>query len=602
MNETLSTRQLHSLMYVTNVVNSSLDIEEILNSILHTTLSVIDAADGGVLFIYDKEQKCLVAKATSGFDTLILNQIRLEPGESMTGETFVKETCQLFTNVHEKKSTLSPANLKLMEDSIPHYPYSTLCAPIFLKEQCIGVITIDSFQEDKEFSDEDIPLLQAISDQAAIAIEKGNFYQEKLRSIQEFKRLNEEILRQNVLLTKSVHLHRELADLVLQGRSIQDIVDYLRDAIGVNFILLDRNADLLAKSFLPETSEKVTEAIRLSYLEGRKENTGRRQVLYIKEENQTYSARVLPLGIQLDSYGVLIPFGTSPLHEVEAAALEHACTVLSLEMVKEEVITDATVKLRGAFLEELMQGKMTDSLYQQARQLSLTEKRWYQVAHFYLVEVKEAPLLERRRLIQTVYRRCQEDFPGSIIQVQHHHVTALFPCEKEGHQEKEGVRIRHFLEQMVRLVEEQSAVFHAIAGLGRWKKGLSSVQTSGKEANQVIQFLKQHPDLESIMHYSELGMYRLLMTTPEEDINSFIDDQIGPLLDGGKKRSELFQTLVCYLDHNRNVKETAENLHIHPNTLHYRLGNIYQLLGAEQPTPDYWLNVHLAIKLRELKS
>lgn len=601
MNETLSTRQLHSLMYVTNVVNSSLDIEEILNSILRTTLSVIEAADGGVLFLYDKEQKCLVAKATSGFDPLILNQIRLQPGESMTGDTFVKETCQLFTNVHDKPSTLSPTNLKLMEDSIPHYPYSTLCAPIFLKNHCIGVITIDSFQEDKTFADEDIPLLQAISDQAAIAIEKGQFYQEKLRSIQEFKRLNEEILRQNVLLTKSVNLHRELADLVLKGKSIQDIVNYLRDAIGVNFILLDRNADLLAKSYLPETNDSVMETIRLSYLEGRKGNDGRRQVLYVKEEAQTYSARVLPLGIQLDSYGVLIPFGTSPLHEVEAAALEHACTVLSLEMVKEEVIFDATVKLRGAFLEELMEGKMTDSLYQQAKQLSLTEKRWYQVVHFYLVEGKEAPLLERRRLIQTVYRRCQEAFPSSIIQVKHHHVTVLFQCEKEGQQEKEGGKIRYFIEQMVQLVEEQSAVFRAIAGLGRWKKGLSSVQKSGKEANQVIQFMKQHPDLESIMHYSELGMYRLLMLTPDEDIDSFIDDQIGPLLDGGKKRSELFQTLVSYLDHNRNVKETAENLHIHPNTLHYRLGNIYQLLGAEPITPDYWLNLHLAVKLWELK-
>jgi len=45
----------------------------------------------------------------------------------------------------------------------------------------------------------------------------------------------------------------------------------------------------------------------------------------------------------------------------------------------------------------------------------------------------------------------------------------------------------------------------------------------------------------------------------------------GAIPRSGRQRETLEATLTAYLDHDLNIRETAETLHVHPNTLRYRL-------------------------------
>ncbi|HEX6354143.1 PucR family transcriptional regulator [Actinophytocola sp.] len=47
---------------------------------------------------------------------------------------------------------------------------------------------------------------------------------------------------------------------------------------------------------------------------------------------------------------------------------------------------------------------------------------------------------------------------------------------------------------------------------------------------------------------------------------------------------QLVSTALTYLDHSQRVDQTAEALHVHPNTVRYRLGKLTELTGAG-PTP-----------------
>ena len=46
-----------------------------------------------------------------------------------------------------------------------------------------------------------------------------------------------------------------------------------------------------------------------------------------------------------------------------------------------------------------------------------------------------------------------------------------------------------------------------------------------------------------------------------------------------KNTTELYKTLCSFMDNEKNYLETAKALHVHRNTLKYRLGRIAELTG-----------------------
>lgn len=66
-----------------------------------------------------------------------------------------------------------------------------------------------------------------------------------------------------------------------------------------------------------------------------------------------------------------------------------------------------------------------------------------------------------------------------------------------------------------------------------------------------------------------------------------------------KHNSELARTLLCYLERSKNVSATAETMHIHRNTVHYRINKCMELLPNLDFSNDYiafllLLSLHIA--------
>ena len=108
-------------------------------------------------------------------------------------------------------------------------------------------------------------------------------------------------------------------------------------------------------------------------------------------------------------------------------------------------------------------------------------------------------------------------------------------------------------------------------------------QSGYKEANHAIQLMKKDIYDGTILHYSEIGTYKLLFAIKDVDeIKSFYMENIGCLIESDKRDSrELIATLRCYLENNCNLVNTAQDLFIHRNTLVYRLSIIKELLKKD---------------------
>jgi hypothetical protein len=76
---------------------------------------------------------------------------------------------------------------------------------------------------------------------------------------------------------------------------------------------------------------------------------------------------------------------------------------------------------------------------------------------------------------------------------------------------------------------------------------------------------------------------------------------LGPLQDGPARRTaDLVNTLSVYLDSSLDRRSAAQRLHVHPNTLDYRLRQVHELTGLNLHRPEHIVLVVLALRQLEL--
>ena len=63
-------------------------------------------------------------------------------------------------------------------------------------------------------------------------------------------------------------------------------------------------------------------------------------------------------------------------------------------------------------------------------------------------------------------------------------------------------------------------------------------------------------------------------------------------------RERLLQTLAAWLAHQRHTPAIAAELHVHPQTVRYRMGKLRELLGEELDTAEGRFELELALRAR----
>jgi len=120
----------------------------------------------------------------------------------------------------------------------------------------------------------------------------------------------------------------------------------------------------------------------------------------------------------------------------------------------------------------------------------------------------------------------------------------------------------------------QTQNFDCYIGIGSINKGILGYRSSFKEALQCINIMKQLNSKNRVSHIEEWGILQLIIQVPPEIrrnyLNLFYSQR--PLL-----RDDLIETLNIFLKNNLNTNKTSEELHIHRNTLIYRLDKIKEL-------------------------
>lgn len=102
-----------------------------------------------------------------------------------------------------------------------------------------------------------------------------------------------------------------------------------------------------------------------------------------------------------------------------------------------------------------------------------------------------------------------------------------------------------------------------------------------------------------VVTVKDLRLYAVLAGIPLADRLEFVRDMLGPVLDlPSHKSDELLETLEVVYRRRGRIIEAAADLHLHQNSIRYRLNRIEQLTGLRLDVPAERMHLELAMRLR----
>ncbi|MGI8459299.1 MAG: PucR family transcriptional regulator [Propionibacteriaceae bacterium] len=135
-----------------------------------------------------------------------------------------------------------------------------------------------------------------------------------------------------------------------------------------------------------------------------------------------------------------------------------------------------------------------------------------------------------------------------------------------------------------------------VAGLGRPRADLNDLRASWLEAKLATRIALAVPEHRPVARWPDLGLYRLLMALPMTELDALVlDDPVRRLLDNPDPT--MATTVKVFLDLAGNVRDAAAALHIHRQTLYYRLAKAQELTGLDLDRGQDRLRLHLGLML-----
>ena len=173
------------LQEISRTINSELDMAKLISKILDMVIEVLQA-ERGFLILKDSQGK-LVIRTARNIDRDSIKKPEFKVSFSIakrvvkTGETILTSNAQEDVRFKDK---ISVHDLKLK---------SVLCVPFKSKDQILGAVYVDNRFVSGLFTEKDLEMLIAFSNQAAIALENARLYEENLNKQKEVEELNKRL-------------------------------------------------------------------------------------------------------------------------------------------------------------------------------------------------------------------------------------------------------------------------------------------------------------------------------------------------------------------------------------------------------------------------
>lgn len=286
--------------------------------------------------------------------------------------------------------------------------------------------------------------------------------------------------------------------------------------------------------------------------------------------------------------------------EIDLAILEKASTLLALEFLRSKVRFDTEQQYKNEFLRDVFVNErlIREDVRERGRPYGFTLDEPY-VCLMVRMEAEEK-LIDPFDVVDRMERLIRHMYPRAITGYFRQSVVCL--CPVAGDETEEGLK-KQAAGLIAQLHKQSGSMQPLRIGIGRnHGVGLEALRESYREAQQAIVLGSAMNKKEPVIHYNDLGIYRLLAQFGDTaELRRFFEETVGKLFAHDKNSDlQLVKTLRLYFQNDEKLTDTAAALFLHVNTLKYRLRRIEQLTGYRLQQSEGKLMLHMGLKLADM--
>jgi GAF domain-containing protein/sugar diacid utilization regulator len=584
--------ELESLYATAEAISSRLDLEPVLHEIVESARRLVGTPISYIMLV-DSSANWIRMRTTAGTTSRSFEQIVLELGAGLGGMVLQQEQpFQSHDYLNDPEFThRSDVDEEVRKEGIR----SILGVPMKSLDKFVGVLYVAD-RSVRDFGPADVELMTNLARHAALAIENSMLYEQTSTMLTQLTLANELAESRYQQLQRLDYLHRNLSEVVLAGQGVTGVVASLADLVGRRVAVLDESGWLLAYSAAHDQADEfgrqlVTKGLNSVAVDQDLRATLTRisrfdtSILAPKPPFRRYGRIVVPIVARAELVGsVWLEADEAESVTELRPMIEQAVRVLGLELLKERSVADAERRLRRDFVEDLLgAGKASAvDVRRRAREINVDLEQPHRLAVLAVSAAARRTGASDRRWI------------GKVIEALQAHHWCVFAGEGRGHAiallsheagaldraledlEKDLLRVRAVVSPLCTEPEDYAKYFETSDRL------LQIVGSSAKER---------------VINLDEARVLALLFRSGgERELSEFATARLTPIL---SQRAEqvrvLLGTLEAYLDCGGSPKGAAERLHVHVNTVYYRVNRLRRLLGADFDSPHAALDLRIAL-------
>ncbi|MGE7934805.1 helix-turn-helix domain-containing protein [Viridibacillus arvi] len=565
--ETGLVKQWQAFIEITKNIENTTDVQKIIEVVIDT----IDKVDGGFLLLWDTTQETLIIEAAVNFNEEYYIHSRLAPGEGISGTVFKTGKTLAIHGENEVKKAMSNMKepnyqyyLKSSVQQIP--PKSCLSVPITYKDTKIGVLTLDNFFSNEDFTEEEIGFVEAIATQIAMVLILGQNLEEKEKRAQ--------------TLSATLASHHNLNEIILNARDTKQIILSLASMIDKEILYFDANGHYL---FGSHKSTNMNLSLIIDWVESS---------LYQFPSKKQYFQVYLPNDItgyifKISSlYGItgylLVICPTNSLDIYSKLTLSHGTAIMAIEQMKEQKFLESKVHERMALFQRLLISQsdetintiLDDAYFQAYCLLAYKQEGFFEANYANLLNLEP----QYQSKLQAI---------GTCIFFPHKDSLIILIALRV-----QNENIENSLNKYVTLQKNERIL------IGRIIANIGGILASYQDL-ELLQNT-QHLLDGTFISYKKLGIYRYLLSMSSIEKQYFIEEILNPILpsqDNKLTKNDLLETLINYFHCHKNVAQTAERMHMHQNTVYYRIQQIEEKLQLDLNDSQHSMNIQAALFL-----
>lgn len=406
-----------------------------------------------------------------------------------------------------------------------------------------------------------------------------------------------------------------LATLV-EDDGAERLVQMVHQVTGKAVYLLDEHLQPNAQAGGDDASATAVADVRRRWWDGQLSDLAERLVAARSPSGSLdRAALVRPLKLRGAVAGHLALLGPrDEFADLDYQVADRAASVLAIELAKQSAVVEARLRIQGDFLEDLLDGTASGSASASAPLAARARALGYDLTRPHVVFVlrprhspdRAQPRLHQR-FVDLARRRLVTAEAGALLREDHARgsvqVLAPAPASAPVGSAGDAAWASAWVEEIRSGLEQALAPDGCplIAGVGRSPEGPSAFHAAVREAAQAAEIAASLGSGASTLHFAQLGVLRLIFPLAgHPELQAFRRDTLGALEDyDDQHRSELVHTLAAFLAAGGNHMRAARAIHVHRNTLIYRLERIRHVLGRDSlDEADTRLNLQLALKIR----